>query len=87
MGARVASCALHLLAGGESEFAPKINPVSNTKVSYLIVAGAINRDWLEPNQHFGKALTVTDRVLNIYNSTDPLLKRYPKLYPLSLIHI
>ena len=81
MGARVASCALHLLAGGDSEFAPEIKPVSNNKVSYLIVAGAINRDWLEPNQHFGKALTMTDRFLNIYNSTDPLLKRYPKLYP------
>lgn len=81
MGARVASCALHLLAGGKSEFAPPITPRSNNKVSYLIVAGAINRDWLEPGQHFGEALKSTNRFLNIYNSTDPLLKRYPKLYP------
>ena len=81
MGARVASCALHLLAGGKSEFAPEIKPISDNKVSFLIVAGAINRDWLEPGQHFGKALSETNRFLNIYNSTDPLLKRYPKLYP------
>ncbi|MBA61021.1 MAG: hypothetical protein CMJ76_01530 [Planctomycetaceae bacterium] len=81
MGARVASCALHLLAGGKSEFAPTLKPISNKKVSYLVVAGAINRDWLEPGQHFGEALKSTNRFLNVYNSTDPLLKRYPKLYP------
>ncbi len=83
MGARVASCALHLLAGGTSEFTPTITAQSKNKVTYLIVAGAINRDWLEPGQHFGKALNVVDRFLNVYNSTDPLLKRYPKLYPKS----
>ncbi len=81
MGARVASCALHILAGGKSEFAPTIKPISKNPVTYLMVAGAINRDWLEPGQHFGKALQSTNRFLNVYNSTDPLLKRYPKLYP------
>lgn len=81
MGARVASCALHLLAGGKSEFTPPIESISNNRVAYLIVAGAINRDWLEPGQHFGEALKSTSRFLNVYNSTDPLLKRYPKLYP------
>jgi hypothetical protein len=81
MGARVASCALHLLAGGESEFTPTIKTTSSNKVAYLVVAGAINRDWLEPGRHFGDALKSTNRFLNVYNSTDPLLKRYPKLYP------
>lgn len=86
MGARVASCALHLLAGGKSEFTPAIQPTSTNKVSYLIVAGAINRDWLEPGQHFGNALKSADRFLNVYNSTDPLLKRYPKLFPKEKSH-
>ena len=81
MGARVTACALHLLGGGTNPYAPPLQTRTNNKVSYLTVAGAIDRDWLEPGKYYGSALSVVSRFLNVHNTADPLLKRYKKIYP------
>ena len=86
MGARVSSCALHLLGGGSNPYTPQLKPQSNRKVTYLTVGGAIDQDWLESGKYFGKALTVVDQYLNVHNPADPLLKRYKKLAPKKTKH-
>ena len=75
-GARIITGALHLRAGGRlnglvAPPAPAAQPVR-----VVLMAAALDNDWLLPGHFHGRALSQTDAVLSLYNSCDPVLKRY-----------
>lgn len=41
-----------------------------------LVAPAVDRDWLMPQGRYGLAMTRIDRLINLYNSSDPILRRF-----------
>ena len=82
-GARTITGALHLLAGGE--FAGRslpegTAPVERTPVRAVLVAAAMNADWLSPGRANGLALSLAERVLVTRNMYDPVLQYYPRMY-------
>lgn len=87
-GARSVAGALHLEAGGliqgrpalasslgspdltgQPHFLPDIHRVS-------FVAPAIDRTWFSPNGRYSLAMTQVDHLVNLYNSKDPILRRF-----------
>jgi len=42
-------------------------------------AGATNYDWLVPGRRHGEAMHAVDRLLNLYNCCDPVLRFYPRV--------
>ena len=42
----------------------------------VVIAAAVNSDWILPGSRHGEALALVDRMLVVYNSCDPVLKRY-----------
>ncbi|PHS12894.1 MAG: hypothetical protein COA78_07625 [Blastopirellula sp.] len=76
-GARVISGALHLLGGG-SLHARSFDQIAEKENQYRVVffAAATSSHWLSPDQYHSQAMSQVDRLLNLYNSADPMLKRY-----------
>jgi pimeloyl-ACP methyl ester carboxylesterase len=81
-GARVATGALHLAAGGEvagrrlgADRAERLKPIRA-----VLVAAALDADWLLPGHHNGLALSQVERMLVTVNPLDPVLRRYPLMY-------
>jgi hypothetical protein len=56
-----------------SEDAPEASPV---RVRAVLMAAAMHDYWLMPDQYHGRAVESMDRMLVLYNSADPLLRRY-----------
>ena len=90
-GGRVVTGALHLAAGGsinghsapyQSQQNPGVdlgartNPLGLTEYRVSLVAPAVDRSWLETNGRFGKATYSIDWMVNLYNSQDPVLRRF-----------
>ncbi|MBI3863277.1 MAG: alpha/beta hydrolase [Planctomycetia bacterium] len=78
-GARAAVAALHLLGGGALEEG-LVLPVGCTcppRLRAVLIAAAIDYDWLNPGQRYGQALVVPERVLLMRNSRDSWLTMYP----------
>lgn len=76
-GARIASGALHLAGGGSLNGFAVGPPAANRRpTSAVLVAAAMGNHWLAEGAHHGQALHVVDRVLNLYNHCDAVLKRY-----------
>ncbi|HMC10749.1 MAG TPA: alpha/beta hydrolase [Pirellulaceae bacterium] len=78
-GARTAVAALHLLGGGALEEGPAL-PAGSTyprQVRAVLIAAAIDHNWLNPGQRYGQALLVPERVLLLRNSRDSTLAIYP----------
>ena len=75
-GGRVVSGGLHLVAGGtlEGRTAPTWSAQRQVRVSF--VAPAFDRTWLTANKEYGMALQNVDKLVNIYNSRDPVLRRF-----------
>jgi hypothetical protein len=76
-GARIASGALHILAGGSLDgfaLAPATKP--RTPVRAVLTAAALHNYWLAQGRYHGRALEVVDSMLLINNSCDMALKRY-----------
>ena len=76
-GARTISGGLHLNAGGTLPGTPILgtgNP--NTRYRVSLVAPAIDRDWLETNGRHRYAMNNVDQLINLYNSRDPILRRF-----------
>jgi len=78
-GARIVTGALHLLGGGQvagrslaSETNRKHGPLRA-----VLVAAALDADWLLPRRRNGLALSQVDQLLLTRNSRDPVLKWYP----------
>jgi hypothetical protein len=80
-GARIATGALHLLGGGQQggyRLAAPPSPRAPLRVALL--AAALNNDWLLPGRYHGQALTQTDHLLLLNNSTDRALRHYHLLF-------
>jgi hypothetical protein len=78
-GARAAVAALHLLGGGRLEEG-QVLPAGCTCPPHLrvvLIAAAIDHNWLNPGQRYERALTVPERVLLMRNSRDSWLTVYP----------
>lgn len=76
-GGKVVASGLHLDAGGQIRgysLPPDPNPHRKYRVSLL--APAIDRTSLMQGREFGLALTKVDQLVNLYNSRDPVLKRF-----------
>ena len=78
-GARAVTGGLHLDAGGSIPgYAMAPNPTRDGAMRYRVglVAPALDRNWLESNGRHREALTHVDSMINLYNSRDPILRRF-----------
>jgi hypothetical protein len=77
-GARIICGAAHLIAGcdlsGYRLEDATAGPPRNIRA--VLSAAAMHNYWLSPGCYMGCALTQMDRVLNLYNSSDPALRFY-----------
>jgi hypothetical protein len=87
LGCRIAGGALQLLAGGQAgghRLAPDAIAEWTTGTSrpirVMLIAAAVDRDWLQPSGRDGLATRVVERVLVTRNSSDCALKYYSRLY-------
>lgn len=77
-GTRVISSALHLMAGGSVEnMACQQLHSRHPRIRAVFTASAIDHDWLNPGERFGRALYSAECLLNLKNSHDPALFIYP----------
>jgi hypothetical protein len=81
-GARCATAALHLDAGGSIPglrfgFDPsETNQMQRMPYHLGLIAPAIDKKWLLPNGRYGEATSNINGFVNMYNSRDPVLRRY-----------
>ncbi len=76
-GSRVTCGGLHLFMGGSLNgqcLPANTEPGPLMRVS--LIAPAFDSHWLAPSQHYGQAINAIESLVNIYNSRDPILKRY-----------
>ena len=78
-GARAVTGGLHLDAGGvipgyACSPEPNMGPSLNYRLG--LVAPAIDRNWIERNGRHQLALTHIESMVNLYNSRDPILRRF-----------
>ncbi|HWA97614.1 MAG TPA: hypothetical protein VG713_03955 [Pirellulales bacterium] len=80
-GARITSGALHLLGGGAAAGYTLAEPAAprTAPTRAVLVAAAMDCDWLVPNRRYGLALAQVDRVFLLVNSHDIVLSHYPNL--------
>jgi hypothetical protein len=78
-GARTATAALHLLGGGTLEGGQSLPPGFSVPdhLRAVLLAAAIDHQWLNPGDRYGQALLVPEQVLLIRNSRDATLAVYP----------
>ncbi len=78
-GARAGVAAMHLLGGGTLENGHALPAAHNTPkhLRAVLVAAAIDHNWLNPGDRYGKALLPPERVLLMRNSRDATLGVYP----------
>jgi pimeloyl-ACP methyl ester carboxylesterase len=81
-GARCATAALHLDAGGNIPglrfgISPsETNQIQRVPYHLGLIAPAVDKNWLLPNGRYGKATSSINDFVNMYNSRDPVLRRY-----------
>jgi hypothetical protein len=76
-GARIATGALHVVAGGSLDgFSLGAAKTPRTPMRASFAAAALHNYWLDEGQYHGRALEVVDTMLLINNSCDMALKRY-----------
>lgn len=78
-GARASVAAMHLLAGGALEEGQRLPPgyATPTHLRAVLIAAAIDHNWLNPGQRYGQALLLPEQVLLMRNSRDATLAIYP----------
>ncbi len=77
-GARITGATLHLMGGGAipgCQF--RLNPEAPRSYRAVFIAAAMDRDWLNPGRRYGRALCVTEWLLNIKNGADIVINLYP----------
>lgn len=81
-GSRVATGALHTLAGGAlgGRRLPG-EPIRGISIPVALVAPALEGRWLEPGQYHGLASQNISQLAVFYNSRDAVLKRYWLIEP------
>jgi len=83
-GSRLVSSALHSMAGGVIEgrmLAKGAQPPRRIRV--VLAAAAIDHNWLNPNEKYGRALCQAEAVINLRNHADFPLLFYPLRRPSS----
>jgi len=80
-GARIATGALHLLGGGQlsGRTLPE-TAAPGPQARVVMFAAALHHNWLRPGGYHEMAWSHLDYMLNLFNSCDPVLKRYRFLY-------
>jgi hypothetical protein len=75
-GARAVTGSLHAMSGGYlcGRSLAKVAYPSQVRIS--LMAAAIDRQWLLDGQRHGEALKAVHSIVNLYNSQDPVLRRY-----------
>lgn len=78
-GARSAVAAMHLLGGGSVEDGQSLPPgyATPTHLRAVLIAAAIDHNWMNPGQRYDKALLPAEHVLLLRNSRDATLAIYP----------
>ncbi len=86
-GARVATGAMELLAGGSiadrrlpAEVVVRRAGQHPRPFRVVLMAAACDADWLLPGHRDGQALSLVDRMLVTIDARDPAMKWYPRLY-------
>jgi hypothetical protein len=81
-GARIATGALHLMAGGSinGRTLAMTTAATRPRMDVVLIAAALDNDWLLPGHCHGRALTMVNRMLLVINSCDRVLQRYHWLY-------
>lgn len=85
-GGRVVPSALHLLGGGclnSQDHDPYVRLSalrSDLHLHAILVEGASDHYWLDPDQRFDRALYACEALLNLYNHRDEALVLYPFLF-------
>ena len=79
-GARAVTGGLHFASGGSVPgfSSPLLYPASNQLSSYRVafVAPAVDRNWIAQGGKHALALDRVDGLINLYNSRDPILRRF-----------
>ena len=77
-GARCSVAALHALGGGALEDGSRLVPgfVVPARMNAVLLAAAVDHDWLNPGERYGAALSVTERLLVMQNERDGWLNAY-----------
>lgn len=80
-GARIATGALELLAGGQVACCSlgNRNPSPRLPMRAMLVAGAIDSDWLFPGHYHGLATGLLEQLLVTRNGCDRALRLYPRM--------
>jgi hypothetical protein len=81
-GARIVTGTLHLLGGGRlGGYRPlaRTHEIRNP-MQVVLVAAALDNDWLLAGRAHGRAMSQVDRLLLVNNSCDAALKRYHWIY-------
>ncbi len=88
-GARAVTGGLHLQSGGHIPglcYVPATSvsqPIASPRYHVGVVAPAIDRNWLTSHGRHGHAMDHVDAMVNLYNSRDPILRRFRFLDRLS----
>ena len=77
-GSRIATSAAHYLAGGQRCDCPSTASPDSPRLTAVLMAAAVDADWLIDCEPHGLALNRFERVLLINNSADPVLRRFYK---------
>lgn len=80
-GARFVTSSLHLLGGGRIGSWELETPRVGRPMRGVLLAAALDNDWLAPGRRYGEALNQVDELLILLNSCDPALRFYPLLCP------
>ncbi|HTQ40812.1 MAG TPA: hypothetical protein VMJ32_17455 [Pirellulales bacterium] len=81
-GARIVTGALHILGGGDICGWSLPHPIKRlAPLQAVLVAPAVNNDWLAIGHAHGKALVAVDRMLSLNNYCDRALKHYAAIDP------
>jgi len=84
-GGRIVASGLHLLGGGilaghtVENASPTVAHPHNIRA--VLLAPAMDCDWLLPGRRLGNSLSMADKFLLVYNSLDSALKRYRWVSP------
>ncbi len=80
-GGLVALSALQLLGGGTLDTGEEATvlrePSPSLRLRAVVIAAAVDRDWLDPGRRLDHALGASEAVLCLYNPLDPILVVHP----------
>ncbi len=81
-GARLATAALHVAAGGSISSIPlgSCAPTRLGPVRLAMTGAALDFDWLVPGRRHGRALAASEEILVVTNPADSVLRLYPRLF-------